>query len=64
MRLSVVDDGSATGINAVVAGRVNYFWVGNCSRAFSEVRDYLEMEVRTLLTRRTRRRKISFGWRR
>lgn len=51
-------------INAVVAGWVHYFRVGNSSRAFSEVRDYLEMKIRTLLTRRTRRRKRSVGWRR
>ena len=51
-------------LNATVGGWVNYFRVGNSSRAFSEVRDYLEMKVRTLLTRRTRRRKRSIGWRR
>lgn len=51
-------------INATLAGWVNYFRVGNASRAFSEVRDYTEMKVRTLLTRRTRRRKSSVGWRR
>jgi RNA-directed DNA polymerase len=51
-------------INAKVAGWVTYFRVGNSNRAFSEVRDYLEMKVRTLLTRRTRRRKRSIGWRR
>lgn len=51
-------------INAAVAGWVNYFRVGNASRAFSEVRDYVEMKVRTLLTRRKRRRKRSVGWRR
>ncbi|MGH8161368.1 MAG: group II intron reverse transcriptase/maturase [Gammaproteobacteria bacterium] len=51
-------------INASVAGWVNYFRVGNSSRAFSEVRDYLEMKVRTLLTRRKRRRKTSVGWQR
>lgn len=51
-------------INAVVAGWVHYFRVGNSSRAFSEVRDYLEMKIRTLLTRRKRRRKRSVGWRR
>ena len=49
-------------VNAVVAGWVNYFRVGNSSRAFSEVRDYLEMKIRTLLTRRERRRKTSIGW--
>ena len=51
-------------INAALAGWVNYFKVGNSSRAFSEVRDDVEMKVRTLLTRRKRRRKRSVGWRR
>jgi RNA-directed DNA polymerase len=51
-------------INATLAGWVNYFRAGNASRAFSEVRDYVEMKVRTLLTRRKRRRKSSVGWRR
>ena len=51
-------------LNATVGGWVNYFRVGNSNRAFSEVRDYLEMKVRTLLTRRTRRQKRSIGWRR
>jgi RNA-directed DNA polymerase len=53
-----------TRINAAVAGWVAYFRVGNSSRAFSEVRDYMEMKIRTLLTRRKRRRKRSIGWRR
>src|SRR6266700_3082742 len=51
-------------INASLAGWVNYFRVGNASGAFSEVRDYTEMKVRNLLTRRKRRRKTSTGWRR
>ncbi|MGB2887191.1 MAG: reverse transcriptase domain-containing protein [Candidatus Acidiferrales bacterium] len=51
-------------INVVLTGWVNYFRVGHSSRTFSEVREYLEMKVRTLLTRRTRRRKSSVGWRR
>jgi RNA-directed DNA polymerase len=51
-------------INATLAGWVNYFRVGNASRTFSEVRDYVEMKIRTLLTRRKRRRKSSVGWRR
>jgi RNA-directed DNA polymerase len=51
-------------INATLAGWVNYFRVGNSSRAFSEVRDYVERKVRTLLTRRKRQRKSSVGWRR
>lgn len=51
-------------INLVLAGWVNYFRAGNSSRAFSEVRDYLELKIRTLLTRRKRRQKRSVGWRR
>jgi len=51
-------------INRLLAGWVQYFRVGNASRAFSEIRDYVEMKVRTLLTRRKRRRKRSAGWRR
>jgi RNA-directed DNA polymerase len=50
-------------ILTVLAGWVEYFRVGNSSRAFSEVRDYLEMKIRTLLTRRKRRQKRSVGWR-
>ncbi|MGD8970536.1 MAG: group II intron reverse transcriptase/maturase [Desulfobacterales bacterium] len=51
-------------INEVLAGWVIYFRIGNSSRAFSEVRDYVEMKVRTLLSRRKRRNKRSIGWRR
>lgn len=51
-------------INATLAGWVNYFRVGNASSAFSEVHNYVEMKVRTLLTRRKRRQKTSIGWRR
>ena len=51
-------------INISVAGWVEYFRVGHSSRAFSEVRDYLEMKIRTLLTRRTWRHKRGMGWRR
>ncbi len=51
-------------LNAVVRGWVQYFRVANSNRAFGEVRDYLEMKVRTLLTRRKRKRKRSIGWRR
>jgi RNA-directed DNA polymerase len=51
-------------LNAIVGGWVDYFCVGNASRAFSGVRDYLEMKVRTLLTRRKLRKKRSVGWRR
>src|SRR5438309_3670288 len=51
-------------INATLAGWVNYFRVGNASRAFSEVHNYVEMKIRTLLTRRKRRQKTSIGWRR
>lgn len=54
-------------LNAVVRGWVLYFRVGNSSKAFSDVRHYLEMKVRTLLSRRKLRRKNGHGyyrWRR
>jgi RNA-directed DNA polymerase len=51
-------------INATLAGWVEYFRVGNSSRAFSEIRDYLELKIRTLLSRRKRRQKRGMGWRR
>jgi RNA-directed DNA polymerase len=51
-------------LNTALAGWVQYFRVGNASRAFSEIRDYVEMKVRTWLTRRKRRHKRSVGWRR
>jgi group II intron reverse transcriptase/maturase len=51
-------------VNAILNGWVNYFRVGNSSRAFGEVRDDTEMKIRTLLTRRKRRQKRSIGWRR
>jgi group II intron reverse transcriptase/maturase len=53
-----------TQINAAIGGWANYFRVGNSSRAFREVRDYLEMKVRTLLTKRKRQRTCNIGWRR
>jgi RNA-directed DNA polymerase len=53
-----------TRINAAIGGWVNYFRVGNSSRAFKEVRDYTEMKVRTLLTKRKRQRACNIGWRR
>jgi RNA-directed DNA polymerase len=51
-------------LNTVLRGWVQYFRVGHASRAFSEIREYVEMKVRTLLTRRKRRHKRSVGWRR
>ena len=51
-------------INSKLGGWVNYFRVGNSSRAFSEIREYTEMKIRTLLTRRKRRHKTSVGWKR
>jgi hypothetical protein len=35
-------------LNPVLAGWVRYFRVANSNRAFGEVRDYVEMKVRTL----------------
>src|SRR5450631_345997 len=51
-------------INAALKGWVAYFRVGHASRAFNEVRDYVEMKIRTLLSRRKRRRKTGGGWQR
>jgi RNA-directed DNA polymerase len=51
-------------LNVQVDGWANYFRVANSNRAFSEIREYLEMKVRTFLTRRKRRQKTSVGWRR
>src|SRR5438270_8458897 len=51
-------------INATLAGWVNYLRVRNASRAFSDVHHYVEMKLRTLLTRRKRRQQTSIGWRR
>lgn len=51
-------------VNEILGGWVNYFRVGNSSKAFSEVRDYTEMKLRTLLTRRKQQKKRSVGWRR
>ncbi len=49
-------------LNRLLAGWVQYFRVGNASRAFSELRDYVEMKIRILLTRRKRRCKRGMGW--
>jgi len=51
-------------LNPVLHGWVQYFRVGKASRAFSEIREYVELKVRSVLTRRKRRRKRSVGWRR
>jgi RNA-directed DNA polymerase len=51
-------------INAALVGWVNYFRVGNASRAFNEVRHYTGMKIRTLLSRRKQRKKRGIGWRR
>ena len=54
-------------INATLAGWVNYFRVGNSSRAFSEVRDYVEMHCcprpskRGLTVAANKRHKPPFG---
>jgi RNA-directed DNA polymerase len=51
-------------LNPILAGWVYYFREANSNRAFGEVRDDVEMKVRTLLTRRKRRRKRSIRWKR
>jgi hypothetical protein len=51
-------------LNPVLAGWVRSFRVANANRAFGEVRDDVEMTVRTRLSRRQRRQKRSIGWKR
>jgi RNA-directed DNA polymerase len=51
-------------INRVVAGWVAYFRVGHSSAALGEVREYLEMKIRSFLTRRKKRRTHHVGWQR
>lgn len=49
-------------INPILAGWVNYYRVGNSSKAFSNVRDYVEKLIRRLLEKRTRKKGKGFGW--
>lgn len=49
-------------INVKLSGWGSYFRVGNSNRAFSEICDYAEMKIRTLLARRKRWRKTSICW--
>jgi len=49
-------------VNAVVRGWVNYFRIGNSSRAFNNVRHQIEKKVRRFVMKRQKRR--GFGWKR
>jgi RNA-directed DNA polymerase len=49
-------------VNAIVRGWVNYFRVGNSSRAFGKVRYHVERSVRRFVARRCQRK--GFGWKR
>jgi RNA-directed DNA polymerase len=49
-------------VNAVVRGWVNYFRIGNSTRAFNVVRYEIERKVRKFVSTRQKRR--GFGWRR
>jgi RNA-directed DNA polymerase len=48
--------------NQVVRGWVNYFRIGNASRAFHDIRQYVEVKVRRVLQRKAGR--YGCGWRR
>jgi RNA-directed DNA polymerase len=50
--------------NRVLTGWVQYFRWGHASRAFSDGRDDVERNIRTLLSRRKRRHKRGIGWQR
>jgi RNA-directed DNA polymerase len=49
-------------INPILRGWVNYFAVGNSSRCFSYVRDWVEKKMRRLVMRAGKRK--GFGWKR
>ena len=49
-------------VNPILAGWVNFYRVGHSSKAFSNVRDYVEKSIRRLLERRTRKKGRGFGW--
>lgn len=49
-------------INPILRGWVNYFAIGNASRCFHYVRDWVEQRIRRLLARACQRR--GFGWKR
>lgn len=47
-------------VNQTVRGWVNYFRVGNSSKAFTKLRSYTAMRIRKFLRRR--RNRMGFGW--
>jgi hypothetical protein len=49
-------------VNAITRGWVNYFRVGNSSRAFGNVRFDVERGVRRFVARKSQRK--GFGWKR
>lgn len=49
-------------VNEIVRGWVNYFRVGNASRAFAKVRYFVELKVRRFAMRQ--RKRSGFGWKR
>ena len=49
-------------INPILRGWVNYFAIGNASRCFHYVRNWVEQRIRRLLARACQRR--GFGWKR
>ncbi|HEX7479409.1 MAG TPA: group II intron maturase-specific domain-containing protein [Polyangiales bacterium] len=49
-------------VNEIVRGWVNYFRVGNASRAFAKVRYDVELKVRRFAMRQ--RKRSGFGWKR
>jgi RNA-directed DNA polymerase len=47
-------------INPIIRGWINYFKVGNSSRKFAKLKEYIELKIRKLLRRQ--RQKSGYGW--
>jgi RNA-directed DNA polymerase len=48
--------------NQVVRGWVNYFWIGNSTEVFHDIRWYVEKKLRHVLERKAHRH--GYGWKR
>ena len=58
----VKNEGISELINPILRGWTNYFRIGQSSRCFSHVKDWVEKKVRRHLMRQ--RGRLGFGWKR